>query len=533
MRLRHERAKGIKLSVIFFMIVLFSVAATFSLNTFVSYETQKSSLTGNTLDMNLITATELSQTTQTILLSMQDTLKAAAHSISDGEWDHKSTQQQVDFLRTSVPYFNSVILVDSSGIVTVTSPEALNVKGTKLTSNQVREAISEKKPLISAPYMSVTNRMIVLASYPVFGTDGKYEGFVGGTIYLQESNVFQKLLGEQRINANGSYYFVVDASGNLIFHPEADRIGDNVSANPAVKALLQGLNGKMSLKNSLGQNFLAGYSLVPAAQWGIVFQTPAKNVEDSVGQVVARMAAISVPLLMLLVVVAVFVSRRLASPINRLASAASLLQKGDASVRELPEARSRIYEARLLYDAVSDAFRTLDKKAEDFSHQAQTDMLTGLTNRRHLDAMVEDWVRRRVPFAVIMLDLDHFKRVNDTYGHQKGDETLRFLAGVMMEEQSEKDRCCRYGGEEFTILMPMSTTGQAYELAERIRKRMEREKSPTGQAQTLSLGISEFPADAQDAETLFKQADEALYRAKGEGRNRTIVYRAERTQQIK
>ncbi|CAM3672071.1 sensor domain-containing diguanylate cyclase [Cohnella lubricantis] len=532
----HERKKGfkLKLSFIIFIIVFFSVAATFTLNTLVSFNTQKSSLTNNTLDMNLITAGEISQTTNTILLSMQDSLEAAAEFISDGgSGNQKSAQHQVDFLRASVPYFNSVVLVDSSGTVTAASPEELDIKGSRLTSVQSREALAEKRPLVSDPYMSLTKHMIVLASYPVYSSDGLYMGFVGGTIYLQESNVFQKLLGQQRVNENGSYFYVVDADGNLIFHPEAARIGENVSGNPAVKELLSGRSGKMELTNTLGTSYLAGYSVVPATGWGIIFQTPTENVGDSVDNVISRMALISVPLLVLLLLLALFVSHRLASPINRLASAASRLKRGDATVRELPEARSMIFEAKVLYDTVSAALRTLDERAEVYSRQARTDVLTGLRNRRRMEAIVEDWASQRVPFSVIMIDIDHFKQVNDTFGHQNGDETLRYVAGILVEEKGSMDQCCRYGGEEFAILLPWRSAEQAFELAERIRIRTENGNSPTGQVLTVSLGISEFPAFASDAKALFKQADEALYAAKDGGRNRAVIHRPGKNDALK
>ena len=518
------RRKGYKLSLIIFVVVFFSVAATFALNTIVGYETQKRSLTNNTLELNRITANELSRTTQTIIQSMQDTLKAVSNRLSQGQWDARSIQDQIDFLRTSVPYFNSVVLVDKSGVVTSTSPEALNVKGTKLKSEQSRQALEQRKPLISAPYKAVTGRMIVMASYPVYRS-GEYAGFLAGSIYLQESNVFQKVLGQQSVNENGSYYYVVDSSGKLIFHPDKSRVGEDVSSNPAVASIMKGNGGEMAVKNTKGRHFLAGFSVVPVVGWGIISQTPAANVESSVGEVVWRMALISAPLTILLLLLVVLVANRLASPLNRLASIASKLNRGEASAEAIPEVKHWNYEANELYRAVSGAFRMLNKRAEDFSNQAHTDTLTGLTNRRLMDAIVEQWVGQGVPFSVIMLDLDRFKSVNDTYGHQKGDEVLRFLADLMRAEKRDSDYCCRYGGEEFTILMPYASEQQASELAERIRKRTESTISPTGKAMTLSLGISTFPLRAGDAESLFKQADDALYQAKESGRNRTVVYR--------
>lgn len=518
------RRKGYKLSLIIFVVVFFSVAATFALNTIVGYETQKKSLTNNTLELNRITANELSRTTQTIILNMQDTLKAASEHLAEGSWDSRTIQEHIDFLRKSVPYFNSVVLVDKSGVVMSTSPEALNVKGKKLTSAHTRQALELKKPLISAPYRAVTGRMIVMASYPVYRS-GEYAGFLAGSIYLQEQNVFQRVLGQQGVNENGSFYYVVDAAGNLIFHPDKNRIGENVSSNPAVASIMKGQGGEMPIRNTLGMRFLAGFSVVPAVGWGIISQTPAANVESSVGEVVWRMALISAPLMILLLLLVVLIANRLAAPLNRLAVIAAKLNRGEASAEAIPEVKHWNYEANELYRAVSGAFRMLNKRAEDFSNQAHTDTLTGLTNRRLMDAIVKQWVGQGVPFSVIMLDLDRFKSVNDTYGHQKGDEVLRFLADLMRAEKRDSDYCCRYGGEEFAILMPYASEQQAYELAERIRMRTESAISPTGKAMTLSLGISTFPLRAGDAESLFKQADDALYQAKESGRNRTVVYR--------
>ncbi|MBB6731286.1 sensor domain-containing diguanylate cyclase [Cohnella zeiphila] len=525
MELSRRKGRGVRLSFIIFAVVFISVAATLALSTAVGYRIQSRALTRNTLDLNRITANELSRTTQTIILSMQDTLKSASESISGGPLPEPAVQREIDFLRASVPYFNSVVLVNAGGTVVSTSPEALNIKGQKLTSTQAKQALAGKKPMISAPYKAATGRMIVLASYPVYDENGVYAGFIGGSIYLQEKNVFQNILGKQEDNKNGSYYYVVDASGNLIYHPEAERIGENVSANPAVRSIMNGIGGQMAIRNTEGIRFLAGFSIVPAVGWGIVSQTPASSVDSDVGQTVTRMAAVSAPLAAVLLLLGLLVSRRLAAPINRLAQLAFRLNRGEAAV-DMPEApRYWNYEANELYQAVSGAFRALNQKAEDFSREAHTDQLTGLTNRRMMDLIVGRWIGQRLPFAVIMLDLDRFKSVNDTYGHLKGDEVLRFLARIMTEEKRDEDYCCRYGGEEFAVLLPYASAEQAFEVAERIRARTEGEISPVGKAMTLSLGVSSFPAGAEDAESLFRQADGALYQAKQTGRNRTVLYR--------
>ncbi|MCC3374852.1 sensor domain-containing diguanylate cyclase [Cohnella sp. REN36] len=527
---RSADKKGIKLSVIISAVVFLSIAITYALNTVVGYETQKRSLSNNTLELNQITANELSRTTQTIVLSMKETMKTAADYFSVPRNRLEDVQGQLDFLRNSVPYFNSVVLVDNTGLVVSTSPETLSLVGQKLKSDQAQQALKLRKPLISAPYQAITKRLIVLVSYPIFGKDGTYVGFIGGSIYLQEPNVFQKVLGEQSRNKNGSYYYVVDASGNLIYHPDLTRVGERPTSNPVVQEIIAGKGGQMQVTNTKGIRYLAGYSIVPAVGWGIVSQTPLANVSTSVSEIAARMAVISIPILILILLIVVWLSHRLALPLNRLAHVASVFNRGEAVTVQIPQAKHWTYEANELYKAVSEAFRMMGTRADELTDQAHTDPLTGLANRRFLDTVVAHWVEQKTPFAIVMLDLDRFKSINDTFGHQQGDEVLRFLAERIRGEKRDIDYGCRYGGEEFTLLLPYADKEIAFLIAERIRLRMAEEDSPIGRPVTLSLGISSYPHDANDAASLFKQADDALYEAKETGRNRTVVYRPDRRQ---
>lgn len=526
MRKLHQRPSGAKLSVIIAAIVFFAVAATFGLNTGVGYFTQKSALAENTLSLNRITANEMSRTTQTILTSMQDSLKSAAEFFAVSESEEKR-QQQIDFLRNSVPYFNSVVLVDRSGYVQFTSPEALGIKGTVLTSEETKQALNVRKPLISKPYRASTDRLIILVSHPVYGPSGEYEGFLGGSIYLQEPNILNKILGGQEKNENGSYYYVVDSSGALIYHPERDRIGDNVAANEAVRDIMAGQGGQKLVENTKGVRYLAGYSPVEAVGWGIISQTPAANVESESRRMIASMAIFAAPLLVLLLALVIWLANRLTSPLYRIVQLASRFNRGESPNVPIEKVKSINYETNELYQTVAEAFRMMGDKTKELSAKVFTDPLTGLRNRRFLDDVVAGWVAEKKPFSVVMMDLDRFKLVNDTYGHQIGDEMLKFFAGLMQETAGRDDCCCRYGGEEFTLLLPGATAEQAVQVAEKLRMRVECEISPAGKPMTLSLGVSSFPDAAADGEELIRQADGALYEAKQGGRNRTVAYKPE------
>jgi diguanylate cyclase (GGDEF)-like protein len=162
---------------------------------------------------------------------------------------------------------------------------------------------------------------------------------------------------------------------------------------------------------------------------------------------------------------------------------------------------------------------------------AVTDPLTGLHNRRSLYSHLErEFIRSqryKHPFAVAMLDLDHFKQVNDTYGHQTGDRVLKFLADVLRQTTRNTDVPGRFGGEEFMVLAPETGRETVAIMAERIREAVERQSRDLGDGMprvTISIGAASTEIlTATTFEDLVHLADEALYRAKREGRNRVVV----------
>ena len=165
--------------------------------------------------------------------------------------------------------------------------------------------------------------------------------------------------------------------------------------------------------------------------------------------------------------------------------------------------------------------------------QAIHDGLTGIFNRRYLDeTLTRELIRaQRVsyPVSVIMGDIDYFKKINDKYGHQAGDDVLKEFARLLKRYCRGSDIPCRYGGEEFLLLMPDSPLDGAVRRAEELRlamadMRLEYDGSPLGKI-TISLGVASFPEHGADAKSLLHAADEALYEAKGTGRDRVVVYR--------
>jgi len=167
----------------------------------------------------------------------------------------------------------------------------------------------------------------------------------------------------------------------------------------------------------------------------------------------------------------------------------------------------------------------LEKANETIGRLLNTDVLTGIPNRRALEQFIADRFSREMgqPFSLIMADIDHFKKVNDTYGHQVGDVVLASFGKILSGSTRSRDMCGRYGGEEFLVAMPGTGVKEAAEVAERIRSEIERSELGEHRLRiTASFGVAEAKGE-EDWEGLVRRTDEALYLAKDSGRNRVAV----------
>lgn len=198
---------------------------------------------------------------------------------------------------------------------------------------------------------------------------------------------------------------------------------------------------------------------------------------------------------------------------------------------------SRETDNQQIKEEVEEIKRIIRHDKERMARLAYRDELTGLHNRRSFDdKLVQEISRARRhirPLGLLMIDVDHFKNLNDTYGHQKGDEVLKGLGAMIMEALRTEDFPARYGGEELTVILPESDESQSIAIAERIRKKIEkRSEQNFGVKVTVSVGVAPLkpdnPADKDReasliAEDLIKQADSCLYNSKRSGRNRVSV----------
>ena len=197
------------------------------------------------------------------------------------------------------------------------------------------------------------------------------------------------------------------------------------------------------------------------------------------------------------------------------------------------EARVRsLLRIKKLQQDLGERERELSQMNDKLMHISLTDGLTGVDNRRALEQrlheMFEHSLRLHEPVACVMCDIDHFKKVNDTYGHAAGDEVLKQFAEILSHEAREIDRVGRYGGEEFLLLLPGTVLDAAVTFAERVRQRVEAHTfSFEGGTltKTVSLGVASWPHPRINGrEEMLKAADDALYVAKEMGRNKVVRF---------
>ncbi len=207
-------------------------------------------------------------------------------------------------------------------------------------------------------------------------------------------------------------------------------------------------------------------------------------------------------------------------------------QTGMASVIEFTESQNAIMRAQRekldeANEKLSGAVKKLRAQKAQVQEMSLKDALTGIANRRHLEKRLNRDIQRaqryNEPLTVVMMDLDHFKDINDTWGHDVGDQVLVAIANYLKEHLRSPDFIARYGGEEFSLVLPETGLGQAKQLVARILGGMsEVIVAPVDHAVTGSFGLAQWVA-GEDVRAVLAKADEAMYEAKNRGRNRMVL----------
>ncbi|WP_413283562.1 diguanylate cyclase [Vibrio sp. MA40-2] len=482
------------------------------------YKVEGDLIVDNTLESNRVYSEKMAEVTDTFIASAQSQLKYSASTLSLRMNDELYLQQETDRLRNQTQTFNSVVVVNASGKIISVSPETVQIKGIQVSSQNALQSLTEKRPLVTNPFTSVAGNYLISISHPIFSPQGNYLGYVAGTIYLEQKNILSSILGKHSYE-DGTYLYVVDRNKTIIYHPDINKIGQIVEKNIAINKVDKGETGSLELVNSSGVHMLAGFSPISRSGWGVIVQrdrlVTLAELNQQVLNVVKELIPVVIVTFIFIWVSSIFISR----PLWELASAVKNFEQQSNSRNDLNHINPWYYEVSHLKTTLVKAFNIMSTTINQLHSDSHTDAMTGLLNRRGLEQAIESFNLYNVPFSVLAVDIDFFKKVNDTYGHDQGDALIIAISNAMLEEARQEDVVCRYGGEEFLIFLAKTNLQVANNIAERLRKKIEQYSFPTVGHVTVSAGLSHWSGQPMKIEDVIKHADEALYEAKRNGRN--------------
>ncbi|MCO4321378.1 sensor domain-containing diguanylate cyclase [Aliidiomarina quisquiliarum] len=516
------RSRLFNLKTLIVLLAFFVAFITLINGFYATYEVQKQQLIKQTLDTNHAYAQKLAAATDNFIIAAHQQLAYSASVIAADIDNHSLLMTEAERLRTQTNSFNSIMITSKDSIVLATAPSTQNLVGQKISSTGALESLEAQSPFISKPYLSTVGNFVILISAPIFNQAGDYLGYVGGNIYLKQRSILNDLIGEH-FHQDGSYNYVLDQNRQFIYHPDPNRVGAFTDGNIATNSVLNGGTGAIQSVNSLGVEMLAGYATIETAGWGIVAQRPVSATLLSLNEQMEQVVYRTLPLAFLTFVLIWLLATLISRPLRKLAHAAQKLDSPTA-YHELINIPSWYFESDQLKKAMIKGLSLLNIQISQLQQDAATDPLTGAFNRRSLQLVMSELHEKKIPFSVLAVDIDHFKKVNDTFGHAVGDNALIALVQMMHKVSREKDIVARTGGEEFLLILPNTPSNIALIIAERLRTNIaEMEIEPIGSIK-VSIGVSTSSESDFSSTEVIDQADQALYQAKALGRNRSEVF---------
>ena len=429
--------------------------------------------------------------------------------------------------------FEKLMVLDLDGNVIATSaPEVMKVP---LPADWQQTLKSDNQIVGDAYWDPVAKRAKLIVAVPAQRADGRLLGAFAAELNLAP---VQLLLRSFAPDSTGAIHLVNTRGGAIA---SSDGVSEKLIKSPlpaaTMKKLRERARAPFEYNSYASRDVIGTLEYVPQVSWAVIAEISAEAAYMQVRRF-RDVALLVIAFLLVAVTASAYrLGRLIARPLDRLTKAAGEVAAGDLTV-DLPAAPGggeigyltdvfnhmvyRLRDGRAELERINE---TLIKKNEELELLSTTDSLTGLSNHRSLMKRLDDEVTRfrkdKRGFSVLVGDVDHFKQYNDAFGHPAGDEVLQTIAEIMRDSTRKADCCARYGGEEFVIVLPDTAAADALDTAEHIRARVAAKKF-NGRKMTLSIGVATFPEDADDAEAIIAVADEALYQAKREGRDRTV-----------
>jgi two-component system, cell cycle response regulator len=436
-----------------------------------------------------------------------------------------------DTFITSEDEFRAVVYVNADAITVV---DTEGPPGLDVSEREYFQAAKEGKSFVTDIIIGKsTGKPIVLVSSPVLDEAGNFNGLVFGTIHIE---VLDKLMNQFDFGSAGSTY-LLDRGGRFITRPVGSAIEPLTLPNRSdiFNLARQGVMSDKAYDNYTGERVIGQYSWTKDNQWLIVGEIQYASVFKPLYTSILLMALIVLAVLVVNLALAFKLTQGVERPIRLLLTGTKIMRDGNYDYR-IPkeEILSAPVELQQLCDTFNATSQRLKSTIQMLEQTAVVDQLTEVYNRRYMmsegQKLLEACIREKQPASVLMMDIDYFKRVNDTYGHLLGDRVIIYAASVLLSCIRTSDMVSRYGGEEFLILAPHADAGEASRLGESIRRHFMdnpyREEGVDIQL-TVSIGVADYRQEASYGisalEDMISRADQALYQAKHKGRNRVEI----------
>ncbi len=310
----------------------------------------------------------------------------------------------------------------------------------------------------------------------------------------------------------------------MIFNNDNSAVGRPMVMDENLKSKLTSSERGEGIFFSSENKCLLGYAHMKNTAWSVLVYSHA----DSVTTILITYAKSVLVLLIVIVITfslfSYFIASRISIPLEKLAISTNAKDIGDSLVY-IKGINAWYVEADRLKKALFTHIKIMIERVDSLNEVALKDPLTGVNNRMGFSNKIQNH-KQGSGASVIAIDVDFFKKINDNFGHGVGDEVLVTLAQVINSCCRSEDIVCRFGGEEFVVFLPNTSVVTAECVAERIRSVIESAVFPNNLRVTVSAGVATQEDPLGGIDFLLKNADDALYQAKGEGRNKVIVYSA-------
>lgn len=501
-------------------------------------------LTTNTLHTNLekqlseqqfaytnFIANDLEKKMQLRIQALQDVAdNLPSDKLEDRAAINKYLEKRVAIYRL---FTNGVVVININGFGVADYPHAENrATGDFRALEYFKEATSTGDVAIGKPRIGrFTKKMGVAIAVPIKNQQGAVVAVLAGFIGLTDPTIFDQ--SKAQMGKAGEYVMLsvhdrtiildTDNSHNLM---SASTLG--LDAN--LDKLIAGLDGTLITTSIHGEKSLTSAKHILGGRWLVLGIMPVEEAFAPINHLENQLFKLGTIVFSIIVVLMWLVTHVQLKPLTMAARLITKMTNIGGSLHELP-VKSNDEIGRLL-TAFNKLMKDLKVSYKILEEQAHLDFLTGLANRRYFLELAEQEIARTIRYgnalAVCMLDIDSFKKVNDTYGHKVGDIVLKKLSTIFSESLRTIDIVGRVGGEEFAILLPETDNNHALDVAERIRRLVENTKITLENGLplkfTISIGVAMFIDKDTNIDTLLHTADQALYQAKNSGRNRVCLY---------